>query len=102
MGAGACAMAACARLRSDRAGMRSSTDAMIVNSRATARNRADMGAGAHTMCADMCANAHAQDINAAAYILGAGRSGAQYNYAKNKDGSDFHAVLRRGAWGAGR
>jgi hypothetical protein len=96
MGASACAVAAYARLRSDWTDMRSSTDAVIVNSRATAGDRADMGASAHTVCADMCANAHAQHINAAAYILGAGRSGAHDN-AKSKDGNDFHGVLRHGA-----
>jgi hypothetical protein len=55
-----------------------------------------MGASAHTMFPDMCANAHAQDINAAAYVLSAGRSGA-HNKAKSKDGNDFHGVLRHGA-----
>jgi hypothetical protein len=55
-----------------------------------------MGAGADTMCADMCAHAHTQHINAAAYILGAGRSGA-HDKAKSKNGNGFHGVLRHGA-----
>jgi hypothetical protein len=38
MGVGACAMIACARIRSDRADMSSCIDAAIVNSRATAGN----------------------------------------------------------------
>jgi hypothetical protein len=50
----------------------------------------------------MCANAHAQDINAAAYILCAGRSAARNNYAKNKGGNDFHVVLLHRAWAVGR
>jgi hypothetical protein len=55
-----------------------------------------MGASAHTMFADMCANAHAQNINTGAYVLGASCSGA-HNKAKSKDGDDFHVVLRHGA-----
>ena len=61
-----------------------------------------MGASAHTMFADVCPNAHAQDINAAAYILCAGRSAAHNNYAKNEGGNDFHVVLPHRAWAAGR
>ena len=101
MGAGAYAVAACARLRANRADMRATTDAVIANSRTAAGDGADMGASAHTVRADMGTNAHAQHINAAAYILGAGRSGA-HNNAKSKDGSDFHGILRHGALGAGR
>jgi len=61
-----------------------------------------MGASAHTMFADMCANAHTQDINAAAYILCAGRSAGHNNYAKNKGGNDFHVSLLHRACAAGR
>jgi len=61
-----------------------------------------MGARAHTMFADVRANTHAQDINAGSHILSAGGSGTHNNYTKSKDGSDFHVVLRHGAWAARR
>ena len=96
MGACAHTMPACAAVRSDRTDMRAGIDAVPADSRTTAGDRADMCARAHAMCADMCANAHAQHINAAAYILGAGRSGA-YDKAKSKYGNDFHGILRHGA-----
>ena len=61
-----------------------------------------MGTRAYTMFADMRANAHTQDINAAAHILCAGRSARHNNYAKNKGGNDFHVGLLHRAWAAGR
>lgn len=95
MCAGACAMTAHARTRSDRTDMRATIDAVLANARATAGNRADMGACANAMFADMCAHTHAQNINPGAHILGAGGSGA-HNKAKSKNGDDFHGVLRQG------
>jgi hypothetical protein len=80
--------------RSYRTDMCSTLRSVMADPRAATRDRANMCAGTHAMCADMGANAHAEYINTATDILGAGRSSSRDAYGENKSKKGFHGVLR--------
>jgi hypothetical protein len=94
MSARAHAVLACTGACSDRADMRAAIDAVTPDTRTAAGNRTDMGAGAHTVFADMRTNAHPQHVNAAADVLGAGCSGTEQSHREDKANEDFHGILQ--------